>query len=522
MEVLRCGHCSFQTKKIRRLENHLKAKHTTTTKDSDSDADFIDLEEELFSEMEFDLKPNLSESPEVESRRKVGAAAAMTETSSRAVSPAPMSTDTQDLLNSNPNTPAAAFKCNICDFSAVSRRMIGVHTFKNHRFQKASDVKNFDLRCPLCPFVGKSSMSLKIHQHRKGHHPNPENPGSEVAQTPVSHASDDQAEAASDEDLKCPNCHFVGSSQSSLKNHVYKRRCTKELDSLPAEFLCPECGFVGSNRKSLATHICRVHKANAAAIFKMMAKNEKEIFIKSRHEIFRPKIAKQLPTLTPTPTPPPVMPVKTEAIGDSIGCETKSVLMKAESSEAADILKDFIRCPACQFMCNSLRSMGEHVAAVHAASAKVRPEAVAAAIQVGATIGNVNIDDTTTNRAESSEMKRAGINKKFPCSKCDAVFTRVDSLRKHCKVRHDGQGDQRQRPLIKGPRQLVKTETGSAVRTISRKSRVHGSIPCHVCKVFFFSNSNLKRHSERFHPTSIDAAVGANPGDAFDVEIIDG
>lgn len=544
MEVLRCGHCNFQTEKIKRLESHLKAKHTAAVKDNDSDAEFIDLEEELFHEMESDSKSNSVENSGVQLQQKSDSAVVKSLTPSGTNIPGPelMSTDTQNRIDFNRNNikSEAAFRCNICDFSADSRRTIGVHKFKSHGFQKISKVISSDPRCHQCPFVGSSSVSLKIHQHRKGHLPNPDNSKSVISQTPSSSRPTVKDVQSSDEDLQCSKCPFVGSSHSSLQNHVYRthKRGGKELDRPPsaeagdAKFHCPECGFVGWNRKSLTTHIFRSHKANAASVFTLAAnvnedgENRLRAVAESRSGAAKLKRNLKIPEKPPIPTTT-FKQLKTEVVGDSFKSETKPVLMKTEAFEvSSDILKDFIRCPACQFMCNSLRSMGEHVAAVHSAGVNAPAPAVKNdAIVDAATVNNVTFDDNKTNDVGSGETKDASGVKTFQCSECDIVYFRRDSLRRHCKQRHEGQGHQSPPKILQPP---VKEEIVAPVRPVVRKSKVNSSIPCPACKVKFSSNSNLKRHRERFHPAlkvddgsaAADAELGTHDDDA-DVEIID-
>jgi uncharacterized C2H2 Zn-finger protein len=316
------------------------------------------------------------------------------------------------------------------------------------------------------------------------------------------------------DDFKCSKCLFVGSSKASLKHHHVQQHKSGENRKAQApeagqanSLNCSECSFVTLKRKSLIAHIGRAHKSESDTSSVTKKRKLQEVSAKSKSEKEATPLIENLSELWIRPSETPGFAATTSAAFD-IHIPSSERAESEQLLDVHDIMRTLIQCPACQFLCNSLRSMGEHIATVHPPrfEAPVKFEVDANPV--------INYDDKNNNKSIeenslicSMETKLNDDGNTYSCSGCSAVYSKPSSLKRHLSQRHRGQSSGLQ-PIKKSSQEnkdhnqvensKAKDETASASLQSSPKV-LDVFKTCLKCNIVFSLRSSLNRHNNRFH-----------------------
>jgi hypothetical protein len=175
-EVLRCGHCQFQTTRIDKLENHLKTKHSNVV-DNENVAT-VEVETELISEIKQEV--NVIESDHSNPAASADPARIDPVQNYGPSQPDPLS-ETEFLRDSAQNKSKGGCDtidfnwiveskvsntCDICGYVGSNARSLGVHKYRLHGRRKSSADTN--KKCQQAPCVGSSPDNLKPHHRPVG------------------------------------------------------------------------------------------------------------------------------------------------------------------------------------------------------------------------------------------------------------------------------------------------------------------------------------------------------------------
>jgi Zinc finger, C2H2 type len=181
--------------------------------------------------------------------------------------------------------------------------------------------------------------------------------------------------------------------------------------------------------------------------------------------------------------------------------ESKLAADSSDSKAMNDILKVCIRCSACEFMCNSLRSMGEHINNLHSeqspSTTSISPPKEPEQNDDGKKkpIENRKEDSTEQNCVTPGPVANI---KEFQCSTCDCSYDMKWKLSRHCNLKHPSKAVDNAADETTPVRQSEhsESETGNGkeeARNVNRGSLEKKHF-CSFCGNGYCSQSSLKRH----------------------------
>ena len=486
-DLLECGHCIYKTRKISKLEQHLKTKHTKvkehTTPDEDDEI-FLEIEKETIS---FQHQKSVSDNQ----RRN--------ETDGTSISAGNKEMNIEKEREYYHHKLENGIKRDVtnCDFVGDNLRAVGIHKSRSHKKNKSWTKTLEKLICSRCQFACHDRKTLKTHlicNHKL-------RLDDVDKETNEAYNSSSSSQNENGKKFKCSECSFVGFSGASLSVHVYRAHKSKEKSdpganksinrslglkneeqpklimvekkqqkvmSTKLDLKRSESNFIGfgSNKSSLIDHVQQSHTVND-----FDAEYEKKKI--KRNEV------------------------------DFDVCNTIKAAKEESNqhifSDVTDILQTCIKCPVCSFMCNSLRSMGEHVATVHSSRSgggfgmTVIDQLVERKMLDDGTIKNGEIIvDKQIGDCSTSDLKNEDKLTGVKCDICGKKYSNRANLKRHLTLNHT---------FSETPPNNFSAKSISPPKQVRAKSSTPSS--CKECKKTFSSFHNLLRHNRNFHPNGL-------------------
>ena len=287
--------------------------------------------------------------------------------------------------------------------------------------------------------------------------------------------------ALDQERFMCNQCDFSTNTERNLKRHNANMHNPVKGKKPEDAIKCNQCDFTCASPKGIATHRYRAHLLQAFQTGNKVQEDEEE-------------------AAEPRPSPKSVQKVQESPRPDSNASGSNKPPRKsaAAASGPSDILKVCIRCSVCEFMCNSLRSMAEHIDVVHSAGAD--PDSPRPDDQ------DDENDEVVEDGAEIMETEEVPEScSVFKCPSCDVSYDKNWKLTRHFKVYPSHLNSRGE--VEEGHAEIAEdyqyTEAGNQNQdnsSFSGNESIEKSGPsCNVCGKIFSTKANLKRHFSLKH-----------------------
>ena len=311
-----------------------------------------------------------------------------------------------------------------------------------------------ELSCGHCNFITNDVDDLEMHLK-------------------VKHSAIDQ------EKFQCHECDFSTNTERNLKRHNANRH-NPAKGKQEDVFKCALCDFTCSSSKGIGTHRYRAHLLQA-----FQRGNESQMEPRPEEEEAGEE----------KPSPKSVQKVKESPKADANTPRTNKPSTKPKGAGPSDLLKVCIRCSVCEFMCNSLRSMAEHIDVVHSADAEPQSP--------GTDGDNVDHDDdvmATKDDVMVTEEFQPEANNQFKCPSCDVSYDKRWKVTRHLKYNPShisGNREEEEEEAVTEDEISVNESHNQDLEDSNAGERESHESPgpsCNWCGKIFSSTGNLNRH----------------------------
>ena len=323
--------------------------------------------------------------------------------------------------------------------------------------------------------------------------------------------------------FNCGHCAFNTTSIANLEQHLK----TKHPEPEVYEYRCRLCNYCTTVQRNLKRHFANRHAKEVSTVHVSpsgdMGETKMEVAESKRDED-----KNESKTLRNETQPP-------------IQARNDKSQPKKDDKMLNDILKVCIRCSVCEFMCNSLRSMSEHIESEHSSNSNPQSDAIGGmdSVQTGQPLGGVDtvqtgqplggVDSVQTDQPlpdvasdidatfdSLNDGDQGGLMCVFVCSLCNKIYDQNWKLTRHMKTTHPSNYNldqkQDQTETVDFEHENADASLTEETFRISNANSPTGNqisqsrkkpSTCPICERVLYNQTNLKRHMMSLHPNDL-------------------